>query len=734
MSGRTAVYTAIFGAYDDVPDVSNPDPRLDYLLFTDGRIASTAPPWQIRPLPAIFSDPQRDARRLKALPHLFLPEEYALSVWLDANCEIRDLTDPAIRELIGEADIAVPGHAERQCTFKEADALLAFGLYDSPAVIARQMRLYETMGLPRNFGLHHNNFLVRRHTEPRCIHFCTEWWQQISSYSKRDQLSFDFVRWKLQRTKVKTLPISYDDNHLFCCTRLHKSPRRIVSEHLEPSVRCNDLAQPFLACRYQAQYDVWPPHFLAHLRRLNEIAARTGEPLDGNLCYFHHQKYFEFSPPDPRRGARREAFLRALAGRSRIMEIGFGAGHSTLLALSHSDAMITAIDDGARLCTPAAAAYLHESFGERMKFFKLDSRALSARYRELELSQHDMIHINGGRPPDVFAHDITTVLNHTSPGTLIFIDDIYVAAIKQIIDRLVADRLLAPYGNLETRESGAYMALETAPRAEITAESALLDRLLSVDRSTRTTEETPTPFLEQLLLTLDADEAHARVKTGSYPPSPLILRLDGEFTREIGRIGYHPFVLVRNALYPLEDRFLVCHTQNEIAEFANRLTGARAVAESELLHAIERALQEDIATAAKAFFSWASTAARQSETIYLGLPRGTDLPSYFGYPIFEIGAGSHETDPPARVRQLTAIFEAYHGARGNDRARLALLESLAVALARWWGIQDELDRAAEIIARVLRLNPTSTTLRRAINALDLRSRAAVDAGAIPHPH
>ena len=157
-------------------------------------------------------------------------------------------------------------------------------------------------------------------------------------HSKRDQLSFDFVRWKLPRSKVGTLDISYNDNSAFRCSGIHRSPRRIVSDHLGSTVRCNDLPHPFLAASYNPQYDAWPAQFLDHLRHLNEIASGTGEPLEGNLCYFHCQQDFKYSPPDPRRGERRETFLRALAGRSRLLEIGFNAGHSTLLALTHSNA------------------------------------------------------------------------------------------------------------------------------------------------------------------------------------------------------------------------------------------------------------------------------------------------------------------------------------------------------------------------------------------------------------
>ena len=74
------------------------------------------------------------------------------------------------------------------------------------------------------------------------------------------------------------------------------------------------------------------------------------------------------------------------------------------------------------------------------------------------------------------------------------------------------------------------------------------------------------------------------------------------------------------------------------------------------------------------------------------------------------------------------MFWAYHGTSGNDRSRIALLEALALALARWWGINDRFDAAADVIATVIKINPASVHLRAVINALDLRSRAAMNAG------
>jgi predicted O-methyltransferase YrrM len=729
---KIAVYTAIFGAYDDPIPIQQPDPDIAYLLFADSTVKAAPPPWQLCPAPVIFADPQRDARRLKTLAHLFLPDEYTVSVWVDGNCQIEHIRADAILELLGNADMALPAHAERTCIFAEGEALLALGLYDSPARIARQMTAYQIAGLPRDFGLHHTNFLIRRHNAPSCIQFCSEWWQQLHSYSKRDQLSFDFVRWKLPGSKIRTLQMSYNVNDLFRCSGMHKNPHRVVSEHLGAAVRCADLPQSFLAAAYDPNYEQWPAPFLFHLRRLNEIAAGAGEALEGNLCYFHQQRDFAHAPPDPRRGARRETFLRALAGRRRMLEIGFNAGHSALLALTHGDAIVTSIDDCSHAYTEPAAAYLGAAFPGRLRFFKTDSRRMPMLARELELGSHDLIHIDGGHAPDAFAADIATALACSKPGTLVLVDDLYVPAIRQISDRLIADRLLAPYGNLETAESGALLTLEQAQPMSLTNRDALANRLLNFLHMPRVTEETQTPFLSDLLQRLQAAPDHTAQQDNlaggdAWLASGSALQLDDELIAEIERTGYHPFIIMRNARYPDEERFLICQTENQISEFTRELTQRRCFAESVLARGIERALHQDVANAADLFFSWSVSGVRQPERVYVGLPPYAELPSYYRYPIFEVMDRPNGGDAKLSIQQLYAMFSAYYHTSGNDRSRLALLEALAVALARSWALNDQFGPAAEIIAKVIRLNPSSAALKAAINALDLRSRATMSA-------
>jgi hypothetical protein len=676
------IYSAIFGAYDHPPEVSNIDPSISYILFCDETITSAPPPWQLRRLPAIFTDPQRDARRVKILPQLFLPDEFDVSVWIDSNCRILDLDAATIFEMLGDASVAVPRHAERDCIFEEAKLLLVLK-YDSPAKISRQVTSYELDGFPHHFGLHHTNFLVRRHFDDGCVRFCNEWWHEISRHSKRDQMSFDYVRWRLPNTKIRSIPLNYTVNPHFTALPSHRLARRTPTEHLHVGVRSQDLSASFLAAPYSSHYEVWPVIFLKHLRRLNDIVAGTGETLEGNLCYFDKRQDFLPAPPDPRRGARRETFLRALAGRRHMFEIGFNAGHSSLLALTHSDISVTAIDIATHGYTQPAADYLSRMFPGRFRFIKMDARQLPMHAQALYFGSHDMIHIDGGHSGDAFASDIATALTFGAPDTLVLIDDIYLHPIRRMTDQLITDHMLTRYGDLETIESGAYIVLEGSEHADAEYHAALVNRLLQTDQLRAGYNGNDGNFAKELTGSL-VNERPAPVETTkrASPTGPASLPcFDDGFIAEIRRIGFHPFILVRTADGNSGQQYIVCETQNDASQFAEKIAEHPLLIDSKLLGAIERAVRFDIDGSARLFHAWISGGkSERSEISCLGLPEDRHLPYYYGYPVFDLTKTAPALSPSHRAGQLIVLKDAYESADGNNASRLALIAALKLAV------------------------------------------------------
>jgi hypothetical protein len=151
--------------------------------------------WEIRDIDWHHEDPNRLAKRPKIRPELFFPE-VGYSLWVDGNV---GLTYPfGIRRLIElylqDADMCVFRHHARSCIYQEAEACKVRRL-DSPGLIDGQMARYREEGFPARFGLQELAVILRRHSEA-VDDFDRRWWEEISRGSRRDQLSFQYVRWK----------------------------------------------------------------------------------------------------------------------------------------------------------------------------------------------------------------------------------------------------------------------------------------------------------------------------------------------------------------------------------------------------------------------------------------------------------------------------------------------------------------------------------------------------------
>jgi hypothetical protein len=192
------VYTAIFGAIPDVlraPRGLRADPSVGYVSFSDAREARAKPPWETRPAAFVDPDARRMARYHKTLSHVLFPEA-TYTIWHDGNIRLK--VDPwkLVDEHLGSGvDVASFRHRDRGCVYEELEACIRLGK-DDPALMTAQIERYRAAGYPDRNGLAETGVLVRRHTA-RVREFNEAWWREIENGSVRDQLSFDYVRWRL---------------------------------------------------------------------------------------------------------------------------------------------------------------------------------------------------------------------------------------------------------------------------------------------------------------------------------------------------------------------------------------------------------------------------------------------------------------------------------------------------------------------------------------------------------
>ena len=195
MAARRVVYTCMFGYSEAFNNfVYDSDCDIDFICFTDNReLESTF--WKFQYVTNRLLDPPRASKRIKHLPHRYLPQ-YEESLYIDNTVRLKR---PA-RELfeILQSPSAPPffafRHPWRRCVYDEALAVINDG-YDDRWRVEAQMRFYRRLGYPSKSGLTTTTVLLRRHNDPEVIGMGEEWFQQILRHSLRDQLSFNVVTW-----------------------------------------------------------------------------------------------------------------------------------------------------------------------------------------------------------------------------------------------------------------------------------------------------------------------------------------------------------------------------------------------------------------------------------------------------------------------------------------------------------------------------------------------------------
>lgn len=195
---KIVCYTCITGNYDQLHVPSVPQSSdVDFVCFTDdSRLQSDF--WQIRMIPDELKglSQVKQQRVVKICPHRYL-KEYDISIWVDGNLEI--VGD--VRKLVDEydldkADLYVRVHPQRNCIYDEAEAVIK-QRKDLTAKVPIQVAKYRQEGYPAHIGMVETNILLRKHNSTSCQIVDNYWAAELLRYSHRDQLSFNYICWKL---------------------------------------------------------------------------------------------------------------------------------------------------------------------------------------------------------------------------------------------------------------------------------------------------------------------------------------------------------------------------------------------------------------------------------------------------------------------------------------------------------------------------------------------------------
>ena len=202
------VYTCLFGHSELFNDFEYERNGIDFVCFTDDpELRSDF--WKIELLPRRVLDPARAAKKIKALPHIYLAQ-YDWSLYIDNTVRLKVEPNRLFDEFLAPAKSPMVcfRHFERDCIYDEANVVLSLDL-DIPERVRPQMALYRYLGYPARNGLAKTTLLLRQHHNPALQRVMNIWHEQVLCHSKRDQLSLLPSCW-FEDFDLEYLPVKFD--------------------------------------------------------------------------------------------------------------------------------------------------------------------------------------------------------------------------------------------------------------------------------------------------------------------------------------------------------------------------------------------------------------------------------------------------------------------------------------------------------------------------------------------
>jgi hypothetical protein len=210
VKNNNVIYTAITNDYDKLLDPIEITPNCDYICFSDN-VNIKSKIWDILPLKYKHKLPVLIAKHPKLLPHLYF-KDYEFSMWIDGNIKIKKDLTPLFEKVFkdSEFDLGFFEHPEKRTTLTEELAKCIHLKKDDENRMRFQVNSYYKKGfVDLENGLPACYIIFRKHNDLKIIESMEDWWNEVTSQSFRDQLSFSYIAWK------NNLHFSYIDSSLF---------------------------------------------------------------------------------------------------------------------------------------------------------------------------------------------------------------------------------------------------------------------------------------------------------------------------------------------------------------------------------------------------------------------------------------------------------------------------------------------------------------------------------------
>lgn len=198
MKNKICVYTCITGDYDNIKEIKKKEKGIDYYLFTNNKnIKSNT--WKVVFIEDKSLSNALLSRKIKILGNDIV-NKYDIALWMDAAVEFkRDIND-FIKKYLKENDVyACFKHSMRNSILEEMNACLRFRK-EEYSKIENLKKFYIKEKYNYDNGLVENTVFIKRPKDKTVIDTMKIWYDIVSSYTTRDQLSFNYA---ISKTNLK---------------------------------------------------------------------------------------------------------------------------------------------------------------------------------------------------------------------------------------------------------------------------------------------------------------------------------------------------------------------------------------------------------------------------------------------------------------------------------------------------------------------------------------------------
>jgi hypothetical protein len=191
----------------------------------------------------------------------------------------------------------------------------------------------------------------------------------------------------------------------------------------------------------QAEYESHSVKKQAHLKALEQAVLESGEALEGNSFYVHTT--LNLYPALYTK--QQNLYWCGKQGLTRMCEIGFNAGHSTMLMLLGRETTpldFTIFDIGHHRYVRPSLSYIQSAFPHiRFEYIEGDSTKTMPTWIQAKpqhVGSYDVVHVDGGHSEHCITNDMKNADLLVKAGGIVIVDDTSMGHINNCVNEYLA--------------------------------------------------------------------------------------------------------------------------------------------------------------------------------------------------------------------------------------------------------------------------------------------------------